>query len=949
MAEPAANPPGGTSSREGPDLELEQAQTVISKQQPLAVGGPVSVPVAPIDAARVLLGHSLGHYQLNELVGGGGMGAVFRAHDPRLDRVVAVKVLPRMTEDPDLLRRFRNEALNAARLDHPHIARVYDVGEADGWYYIVFEFIEGTNLRDLVKTGGPLSIDDTVYYVWQVADALAHASDRGVVHRDIKPSNVLITDSGQVKLVDMGLARSQQLEAPEDVTASGVTLGTFDYISPEQARDPRDADTRSDLYSLGCTCFYMLTGQPPFAGGTALQKLLSHGSIPPPDVRQLRDDVSPELAAILRKLMAKRPAARYQRPVELMRDLQVLAAREGLTRSLSASNVVLAPEPWELHAWHRLWPWLVGLAAILLIALSLHWSGNGRDAASLSPAAIDQMYGTNRGGTGGTTGPTDAQNVQVTDGARGPSSDRNGDGPPRSAVANPTSDADRDSTAGPTGPEEGRAAGARPNVSAEPTAQPTLGGSSSDGKSPSGEPVESTPPSASQVDGGRAEEPAGRLGDTSGDRTAAAPERARETGATESRPTATAQTRIIPEPPLVRVYVARAAARKAVPGERIVDSLDQAMRLAGANPSVTEIELAAGEWITEPFRFPRSGLRIVGNANAPTVLRVLLREPVPAMERPEMIDFAGCDATLIDLHIVWEVPSEAVDGGTLFRLAGDEFIVLRRCSITIRQPADRPNLYAFQRIERAMRPGFGTMPPGGVRSDETDGGPKTVANQSERIDLQLEDSIVRGQLTMIDLPTAIELHLRWNNGLLAVTRRLLESGGAAERSPLGAVPLDLQLEHVTLRVPRGVAELRLGPSGAYPLDFRRDCRDCVFSVDAEEPLLRLTNSGAERFDIDRLISLSGDRNAYDLFQGRTNILLAVSEMGGMPRRWSLGDIGMESTPWFSERLAVSSSWIGPPTTPADRQRPEEFRQRGVEGPGFIESRLPMMPPDPAGP
>jgi serine/threonine protein kinase len=211
----------------------------------------------PAEAAQVLLGRTLSHFQLVELTGSGGMGAVFRARDTRLERIVAVKVLPRVGLDADLLRRFRNEAQSAARLDHPNIARVYDVGEADGWYFIVFEFIDGTNIRDLIRNTGPLSVDDAVYYTRQVAEAIEHASDRGVVHRDIKPSNVLVTPSGQVKLVDMGLARSQQLDAIADQTQSGVTLGTFDYISPEQARDPRDADVRSDLYSLGCTLYFM--------------------------------------------------------------------------------------------------------------------------------------------------------------------------------------------------------------------------------------------------------------------------------------------------------------------------------------------------------------------------------------------------------------------------------------------------------------------------------------------------------------------------------------------------------------------------------------------------------------------------------------------------------------------------------------------------------------------
>src|SRR5262249_31314007 len=149
-----------------------------------------------------------------------------------------------------------------------------------------FEFIEGVNLRQLVEERGPLSVMEAINYTLQVAAALVHAAERGVVHRDIKPSNIIITPRGRAKLVDMGLARRfERGGADEGLTQSGMPLGSFDYISPEQARDPRDVDVRSDLYSLGCTMYHMLTGQPPFADGTVLQKLLQHQEEPPPDVR----------------------------------------------------------------------------------------------------------------------------------------------------------------------------------------------------------------------------------------------------------------------------------------------------------------------------------------------------------------------------------------------------------------------------------------------------------------------------------------------------------------------------------------------------------------------------------------------------------------------------------------------------------------------------------------
>ena len=240
------------------------------------------------EIGRMLEGHSLGPYRLEQFVGGGGMGAVFRALDTTLDRVVAVKVLSRQqSDDEETLRRFRNEAQSAARLDHENIGRVHAVGSDDGWHYIVFEFIEGTNLRDTVLKDGVFGLARAIDVTVQVAEALEHASERDVVHRDIKPSNIIITTAGRARVVDMGLARLHHMAGDQDLTVSGMTLGTFDYISPEQARDPRSADVRSDLYSLGCTIFFMLVGRPPFAEGTMVQKLLQHQQDAPPAIESL--------------------------------------------------------------------------------------------------------------------------------------------------------------------------------------------------------------------------------------------------------------------------------------------------------------------------------------------------------------------------------------------------------------------------------------------------------------------------------------------------------------------------------------------------------------------------------------------------------------------------------------------------------------------------------------
>lgn len=352
-------------------LALSDEKTVISKR-PMGLEPPTPTPSKNSPSKSVgesLLGCQLDHYELVEFVGGGGMGSVFRARDMRLGRDVAVKVLARDQSDEETIRRFRNEAQSAARLDHPNIARVHYVGESSGWNYIVFEFIEGINLRDLVQRDGPLALEDALRYTYAVAEALGHAWQREVVHRDIKPSNLLVTSSGALKLVDMGLARMQQVDSSsDDLTASGVTLGTFDYISPEQARDPRMADVRSDIYSLGCTLFFLLTGQPPFPEGTALQKLLSHSQEDPPDVRSFRPELSPRVTALLHKMLAKRPGQRQQTPADVMRDLSQLADNLGIRLGM-AHAVQLAPAEPSLAA--KILPILVPavllLAAIILV------------------------------------------------------------------------------------------------------------------------------------------------------------------------------------------------------------------------------------------------------------------------------------------------------------------------------------------------------------------------------------------------------------------------------------------------------------------------------------------------------------------------------------------------------------------------------------------------------
>lgn len=355
--------------------------------------------VAAFDPDR---GIQLGHFSIVERIRSGGMGAVFRALDTRLNRIVALKVLPPLlSRDPLIVQRFRNEAQSAAQLDHENIARVFFVGEEQGLHFIAFEYVTGTNVRELIQQQGRLPVADAVNFALQIASALVHTSAQGVVHRDIKPSNIIITPSGRAKLVDLGLARKENREEDAaDLTMAGTTLGTFDYISPEQARDPRTADVRSDIYSLGCTLYHMLTGVPPFPEGTVLQKLLQHQGDDAPDPAQKNSDVPENLSVVVRKMMAKDPRRRYQNAEQLVRDMMLVAGAMGL-RSISPEGLVwLAADSKRPSFWERNLAWMATLAALLLIVGYLDYTSHGNPVRTHSsgepatgPAPRDPVAG----------------------------------------------------------------------------------------------------------------------------------------------------------------------------------------------------------------------------------------------------------------------------------------------------------------------------------------------------------------------------------------------------------------------------------------------------------------------------------------------------------------------------------------------------------------------------
>jgi serine/threonine-protein kinase len=279
-------------------------------------------PDRPAKDARKAI--RVGSYEVINHIATGGMGAVYRARDVKLGREVALKILPpEMARNPTQLERFKREARHAARLRHENIVTLYEFGEDKGTYYIAMELIEGIDLHEYINRKKKLDPEEARRILIQATRGLSHAHKQGLVHRDIKPSNFLIVgqkDKMVVKMTDLGLAR----EASDDesrMTRSGTTVGTVDYMAPEQARDSRLADTRSDIYSLGCTLFHMLAGQAPFPDGGLTERLYKHAEAELPDVRQFNSKVPDALIAIMNRMLAKRPEDRYQTPGELLKEL----------------------------------------------------------------------------------------------------------------------------------------------------------------------------------------------------------------------------------------------------------------------------------------------------------------------------------------------------------------------------------------------------------------------------------------------------------------------------------------------------------------------------------------------------------------------------------------------------------------------------------------------------
>src|SRR6267142_736287 len=321
-------------------------------------------------------GTKLGPYEIQTSIGAGGMGEVYRAHDSRLDRTVAIKVLPAsFSADRDRLQRIAQEARAAAALNHPNILSIFDIGDEDGAPYVVSELLEGETLRDRLRSG-PISSRKTIDYAVQVARGLSAAHEKGIVHRDLKPENLFVTNDGRVKILDFGIAKLVRPSGVEEgaaetavptETESGAILGTSGYMSPEQIRGEK-VDHRSDLFALGCVLYEMLSGRRPFSGPTPADTMSAVLSQEPPPLPTLRKDIPPDLDRAVRRCLEKSAGERTHSAWDLASELERLGGtgfavaaeppRRGprglhpLSRRVAPREPVGQPGAGVLRRWH---------------------------------------------------------------------------------------------------------------------------------------------------------------------------------------------------------------------------------------------------------------------------------------------------------------------------------------------------------------------------------------------------------------------------------------------------------------------------------------------------------------------------------------------------------------------------------------------------------------------
>ncbi len=885
--------PTEKSSPAGLPPPLHEQRTVITARSSEMSSQERSQEAESFSWTTPLVGQRLGHFQLEGVVGGGGMGAVFRATDMLLNRVVALKVMaPDLAAVEENRRRFENEAQSAARLDHENIARVHFNGEDRGWHYIVFEFVHGKNIRDLIVERGPLPLAEALSYLFQAALALAHAHRQQVIHRDIKPSNVIVTAEGKVKLVDMGLARLHVPSDSDDLTASGMTLGTFDYISPEQARDPRAADVRSDLYSLGCTFYFMLTGQPPFSEGTVLQKLLSHQHETPPDPRELRAELPEEISGLTQRMLAKLPEERFADPRELIYRIQQLAK----SWELDLGDVVpvrsLEYEPTLLSPGRSFTPWLAPLGTLVLMVLGLEWYWAWSD-----PTPIQAFT---------------ARLRTVVDGRPVP-------GLPSDGSKNDLPGATPEIVAPDTQPVE-ESTSSNPGRVEATSATPTV--PSANG------------PSLGEVNGnphsqGEGNAPAVFSGSD---------DSVSRGGGNSDIPATNSGT--FPVPPVAATVTDRDAMEV-----RKYYSVHDAFQNA-ADGSVIELQFS-GRRDMYPVDLGNRRLTIRGSSNENSILVFRPKLGNPMVYPDDMVHLRGGDIRWENVHFEFMLPE--VEGFTarkwsLFLLADEGQLRFQRCTFTLLQP---------RREQEAFGPSACLLEIGQERNGDDDPVPASmVIPEPRRATIDMQDCIVRGDGTLLRADMAATFRLVWSNGLATLSRRLLETSSGERWTRSGSYSR-IELSHLTAYLGQGFARLEDDGETLNRSSIEVEARDSIFLTTYLRPFLETTAtaSAGEDSPVWEMLPWRGSRvyfDGFDVFHqsgngsSATPLLLST----WLERQSAAEQAAMPSDAW---RRPITSlpAWHG--LTPEDfLVEPSAFALTAFEPgsgnpPGFVAAALPDPP------
>ncbi|CAK9016836.1 Serine/threonine-protein kinase PknB, partial [Durusdinium trenchii] len=867
-AEPASPAPGSASG-----TPTSRTVTVREALFPPARGD-------DSDSASNVTGIELGHFVVEERIGRGGMGSVFRAIDRRLDRVVALKILaPDQSRDQASVIRFHNEARAAARLDHDNIARVHYTGEDQGLHFIAFEFVTGTNIRDFIMQKGRLSPQEALNYTLQIADALRQLAAVGVVHRDIKPSNIVVAPTGRAKLVDLGLARNNSSDAREDLTVAGTALGTFDYISPEQAVDARNVDIRSDIYSLGCTLYHMLTGEPPYPRGSMFEKVINHHRPVPPDPSLKNPSVSAPLARVVQKMMASNPDERYAGPDALLQDLVQIAESMGMRPTYPEAviwNVPLFSS--RERRWDAAKSWMaVAVVLLVLVILVDHvrWSDLWTTAA-LPEVKI--------GAPG--TAPTEEDAA-----LRPPESVPVASAPamPPAEVVSP--DSETPSSSAESGESQGILAGMavsqRSAVAADLLTM--LPGNPKRGSSaPSTVPGESdgtlaggsTRPGSVRTSPDATENATGSGGSTESPRPAAAVALTRpfvvlqfEEGEEKAFPTLEAACTAAPDDAVIEL---RFDGRSAPP-QSPVRVVNKRLKIRPA-PNVRPVL---------EFRLPQE-----------TVLTALSRTA-------RMVSIRNGGLELYDLDVVmWVDSGFPIDSWSMIEAGAASDVVLRGVSLTVANP-NRSPAALFE---------LPTPSAGGIEEMMSD----TARAPSFR--LQMEETVCRGQADLFLQRNAESGEIRLRDTAVAVSGAMLRLDGAEvfglTTSAESENRLVVSAQHVTALLGEGMLRVDTGDQGTVPT-VEVDSRDSIFVLPrGSEAFVAMTGHDDLENFLDRFVWV-GHRDAnffemegplWDIRAPQSLILdRRVFDFDEWSRQWAPTD----------DRLVSTSLLEQPPESLAD--------------------------------